>query len=165
MRSKTACFTGHRTHKLPWKSNERDPRCLNMIEKLRGEIINAIERGYENFICGMALGFDIICAETVLELKKRYPHIKLIGALPCRTQHLHWDEANQRRYNCILEQLDEIRCIYDDYVGIKCMLERNSFMVNNSSLLIALFNGQGGGTKKTIDYATKMGVEVVIINV
>lgn len=43
------------------------------------------------------------------------------------------------------------------------MLERNKFMVDNSSLIIALFNGLSGGTKTTIDYALKQGLELVII--
>lgn len=43
------------------------------------------------------------------------------------------------------------------------MLERNRFMVVNSSLMIALFNGIEGGTKSTIDYARKRGLEIIII--
>ena len=36
-------------------------------------------------------------------------------------------------------------------------------MVENSSLLIALFDGKSGGTKSTIDYAKKKGLKIVII--
>ena len=36
-------------------------------------------------------------------------------------------------------------------------------MINNSSLLIALFGGKSGGTKSTIDYAKKQGVKIVVI--
>ena len=32
------------------------------------------------------------------------------------------------------------------------MLERNRYMVDESSLMIALFNGRAGGTKYTIDW-------------
>lgn len=74
----TCCFTGHRPQSLPWKFNEQDERCLKMKEQLRNEIIKAIKNGYKTFISGMALGFDMICAEMVLELKKTYPFIKLI---------------------------------------------------------------------------------------
>ncbi len=130
---------------------------------LRSEIENAIQRGYKTFLCGMALGFDMICAETVLELKKQYSDIKLIGALPCGTQDIKWQEKDRERYRSLLNKLDGIRCIYDEYVGAECMLERNYYMVNNSSLIIALFNGQSGGTKSTIDYARKQGLEIVII--
>ena len=159
----TCCFTGHRPQGLPWKFNEQDERCLKMKEQLKNEIVKAVKSGYTTFISGMALGFDIICAEIVLELKNTYPHIKIIGAIPCKTQDKLWMEKDKQRYKNILEKLDGIRCIYDDYIGPECMLERNRFMINNSSLVIALFNGTNGGTKKTLDYAKKCGVKIVVL--
>lgn len=163
LNSTTACFTGHRSQKLPWGFNENDARCLTMKAALRLEIIKAIDRGYKTFISGMAIGFDMICADMVLDLKKKYPDIKLIGALPCRTQDCKWSEKDRRRYRELLKRLDGVRCIYDEYIGAECMFERNRYMVNNSSLLIALFNGRGGGTKSTIDYAKAQGLEIVIV--
>ncbi len=163
LNSTTACFTGHRSQKLPWRFNEEDMRCKEMKETLRFEIEMAIRRGYKTFLCGMALGFDMICAETVIDLKREYNGIKIIGALPCKTQDIKWFPKDRERYRKLLGQLDGIRCIYDEYIGAECMLERNRFMVNNSSLLIALFNGLEGGTKSTIDYARKQGLELVII--
>lgn len=157
------CFTGHRSQKLPWRFNEEDERCKAMKATLRQEIIKAVEKGYRTFLCGMALGFDTICAETVLSLKKEYPDIRLIGALPCITQDSKWAENDRSRYRKLLAQLDGIRCIYDEYIGAECMLERNRYMVDNSSLMIALFNGMAGGTKKTIDYAREKGLDIVII--
>ena len=58
-REKTVCFTGHRVQKLPWCSNESDERCVKMKETLRKELEKAIMKGYNTFLCGMALGFDI----------------------------------------------------------------------------------------------------------
>lgn len=160
----TVCFTGHRSQKLPWRFNEEDNRCKVMKVTLRAEIEKAIERGYKTFLCGMALGFDMICAETVIELKNKYSDIKIIGALPCRTQDIKWSVKDKECYRKLLNQLDGIRCIYDEYIGAECMLERNRYIVNNASLMIALFNGLPGGTKSTIDYAKKQGLEVIIIN-
>lgn len=157
-----ACFTGHRPQKLPWGFNENDERFIDMKNRTKVEIENAIKKGYHTFLCGMALGFDMMCAELVLELKKKYPHIKLIGAIPCRTQSSRWFKAQQDRYDKLVKQLDDIRCIYDEYVD-GCMQERNQYMINNSSLVIALYNGLGRGTKSTIDYAKKQGKEVVVI--
>ena len=159
----TACFTGHRSQKLPWRFNEDDERCKVMKVALRSEIEKAIQRGYRTFLCGMALGFDMICAETVLDFKKQYGDIKIIGALPCRTQDIKWRDKDRKRYRDLLSRLDDVRCIYDEYVGAECMLERNRYMVNNSSLMIALFNGLPGGTKSTIDYAKKNGLEIIVI--
>lgn len=85
-----ACFTGHRAQKLPWNFNEDDIRCVRMKENLEKIIEKSILRGYFIFLCGMALGFDIICAETVLKLKEKYPYVKLIGALPCKNQYKKW---------------------------------------------------------------------------
>lgn len=159
----TCCFTGHRPQGLPWGFNERDERCLKMVAELERVIVGAIQDGYSVFISGMALGFDMICAEKVLELKKSYPHIKLIGALPCKTQDRLWKESDKKRYRDLISKFDGIRCIYDDYIGSECMLERNRFMINNSSLVIALFNGRNGGTKKTLDYAKEQGLKVIIL--
>lgn len=66
----TACFSGYRNQKLPWRGNEEDARCILMKRALHAEIIRALQRGYRTFLCGMARGFDIICAEMVLSLKK-----------------------------------------------------------------------------------------------
>ncbi len=159
----TCCFTGHRPQSLPWGFDEEDERCVKMKEQLRGEIVKAIENGYTTFISGMALGFDIIAAEMVLELKGKYPNIKLIGALPCKTQDKFWKEKDKQRYRKVLGKLDDIRCIYNNYNGKKCMIERNHYMVNNSSLVIALFNGTKGGTKTTINYAKKQGLKIVTL--
>ncbi len=163
LNSTTACFTGHRSQKLPWGINEKDKRCIAMKVELRFEIEKAIQRGYKTFLCGMALGFDTICAETVLDLKEKYDNIKIIGALPCKTQDRNWTNKNKERYRNLLARLDGVRCLYDDYIGRECMFERNRYMVNNSSLMIALFNEVTGGTKSTIDYAKRQGLEIVII--
>lgn len=163
IKSSIACFTGHRPQKFPWGFNENDERCKEMKRQTFIKIEEAIHNGYHTFLCGMALGFDIICAEIILDLKKVYPHIKLIGSLPCKTQSDNWPIAQKKRYNNILKQIDGIRCIYDTYIGKECMLERNRYMINNSSLVIALFDGKPGGTKQTIEYAKSQGLKIEII--
>ena len=45
-----------------------------------------IKNGYSYFGAGGALGFDTIATQTVLHLKERYPHTKLILVLPCIDQ-------------------------------------------------------------------------------
>ena len=162
-KKQTVCFTGHRSQKLPWRFNELDARCIEMKKNLRNEVEKVIQRGFDKFICGMALGFDMMCAETVLDLKKQYDGLSLIGALPCKTQDIKWSSRDRDRYRKLLSQLDDIRCIYDEYIGAECMLERNRFMVDNSSVMIALFNGLPGGTKSTIDYARNQNLEIIII--
>ena len=163
LNASTACFSGLRSQKLPWGSHETDERCLAMKKKLRGIVEDAVQNGYKTFLCGMAIGFDMICAETVLELKKTYSDLKLIGALPCKDQDKFWSSENKKRYQVLLRQLDGIRCVYNHYIGPECMLERDEYMIKKSSLLIALFNGKKGGTMKTISYAKRQGIKIIVI--
>ena len=64
----------------------------------------------------------------------------------------------------ILRQADEWEFLQGDYTP-GCMLRRNRYMVDRSSLLIAAFDGSKGGTLYTITYAMKRGIEVEIIDV
>ena len=41
-----------------------------------------------------------------------------------------------------------------------CYQIRNEWMVDHSARVIAAWNGEPSGTKNTIDYANKVGVEV-----
>ena len=58
-REHTCCFTGYREYKLPWGSDENDPRC----RKLQQQIFDAVDAvyadGIRHFICGMANGCDL----------------------------------------------------------------------------------------------------------
>lgn len=40
---------------------------------------------------------------------------------------------------------------------------RNEWMVNHSNRVIAVFNGESGGTKNTIEYAIRNEIEVIKI--
>ena len=42
-------------------------------------------------------------------------------------------------------------------------MTRNKWMVDHSSLVLAVSNGEKGGTRNTIDYARKQGIEVRLI--
>ncbi|MCM1556942.1 MAG: DUF1273 domain-containing protein [Anaeroplasma bactoclasticum] len=162
-RNLTLMFTGHRSQKLPWGFNENDPRCKKMRETAKQKIEDAILSGYKYFISGMAIGFDMICAELVLELKQKYPDIKLVAALPCRNQDSVWrDEKLRKRYRDILKQADLVWCESETYTK-DCMLRRNDYMLNNSSRVIALYNGLGGGTAYTIKKAQANGMYIDII--
>ena len=119
-REKTVCFTGHRVQKLPWGSNESDERCVKMKETLRKELEKAIMDGYNTFLCGMALGFDIICAEEVISFKKTNEDIKIYGALPCPDQQKKWHLRDRLRYQTLLKKLDGIRCLHETYCGSEC---------------------------------------------
>lgn len=158
----TCCFTGHRPSKLPWGDKETDPRCLALRKKLRTAVESACEEGYRHFICGMAQGCDFYFAEEVLSLKAQYPDITLEAAIPCPSQSEGWKAFDKRRYWDILERCDYETMVQNHY-SPGCMQRRNRYMVDHSSLVIAVYNGQDGGTRRTLEYAIAQGIPFVDI--
>ncbi len=151
-RQTTCCFTGHRPAKLPWGANESDPRCEALKAELYARITGAYDSGYRHFISGMALGCDTYFAEAVLQLKQERPDVTLEAAVPCRTQPSRWNKRQKLEYSDLLEHCDTVTILQEEYTP-NCMMRRNKYMVDHSSLLIACFNGTAGGTMNTIVYA------------
>ena len=161
---KACSFTGHRSAKLPWKYDERDVRCIVFKEKLAAVIGAVYESGITHFICGMALGCDMYCAEAVIALKKAHPGVTLEAAVPYDGQDESWGEHNRRRYRDILMECDKITILQDRY-SPGCMQKRNRYMVDHSAVLIACYDGQTGGTWNTIQYAERKDIEVIHLTV
>lgn len=163
---KTCCFTGHRPPHLPWGKNERDQRCIRCKELLALEIERAIEAGYQRFLCGMAMGTDLICAELVLQSRQLHVDVWLEAVIPCADQTRGWPLAQIRRYDRILGRLAPSQQILIQQERTReCMLRRNAYMVNQSQRVIALYDGRStGGTSYTLARALEQKREVVIID-
>jgi uncharacterized phage-like protein YoqJ len=70
----------------------------------------------------------------------------VIGMKPFPSQHIKWNQRAQDRYNYICERLDEIiECQPDPYAAWK-MEYRNKEMVKKANMVIAVWNGEDGGT-------------------
>lgn len=160
----TCCFSGHRPVKLPWGLNENDPRCLALKAEIAARLDGIYQAGYRRFICGMAIGCDMYFAEAVLALRKEHPDVVLEAAVPCGTQPDRWNRAQRQRYNELLNSCNKVTMISVCYTP-DCMMARNRYMVNSSSLMLCCYNGRPGGTMKTILYAQRSGVDVIIIDI
>lgn len=157
----TCCFTGHRPHRLPWREDEQDPRCARFRAELDRQVRLAYRRGYRHFISGMAQGGDLLFCEAVLRLKAECPDVILEAAVPCAGQADRWKAAQRERYRRLLLQCDLETLVQQEYTP-SCMMRRNYYMVERSSLLIALFDGKpGGGTCKTLLYAIRHALEII----
>ena len=159
----TACLFGQKSF-LPWGLNEEKASCIKMKSNLRSEIINAIQQGYRIFICGLESGCDLIGAEIVIDLKQKYDNIKLIGALHSKDQVENVHIYESARFNKIMQKLNGIRCIYHYNIGKECLIERNKFMIENSSLMFAISDCKEDYANATIDYAKQNGLKVVAID-
>ena len=163
---KTCCFTGHRPKKLPWGSDEGDIRCVALKSKIKSVAEDLIvAQGYDRFISGMAQGADTICAEVALSLKILYPHVQLECAVPNCAFGKNWRKEKARRFEEILKRADLVTYVTDRKAySIGDLMKRNAYMVDASDLVLALYiEGQGGGTKNTLDYARRKNKEIIII--
>ena len=157
------CFTGNRPHKLPWGENESDERCVEIKKKLESEIEELIAQGFELFVCGMAQGADTYFVESLISLKQKYPHIKIEGAIPYISQADSWSESERARYEKNLELID-YKTVVCSTPSRYAPLKRNRYMVDKSSLLIALNYDKSGGSAYTEGYAGDKGLKIIKIN-
>ena len=162
MRAKpvSCCFTGHRPIKLPWGEQEDDPRCQDLKARLRDAIETAYEEGYRHFICGMARGVDFYCCELCFSLREKHPDVTVEAAIPYAAQADHWPPEEKIRYRNLVAGCNYETVVQEKY-DAGCYARRNRYMVDHASLVIAVNDGQPGGTRQTILYAMARQVPVV----
>ena len=148
------CVTGHRS--IPASDALRLPSLLE--EQLRA----LIARGARIFRAGGAIGYDMLAALKVLELKESMPSydLKLHLCLPCRDQTRGWDEPSCRAYRYILDRADDIHYTAERYTP-SCMLERDRRLVDGSDVCLAYCTRNRGGSFYTCSYALKQDVELI----
>ena len=148
----SCCITGHR--KLPADKEELIRHALRM------EIIDAVNRGYHTFISGFAKGADLLFADAVAELSLLYDHIRLEAVLPYKDRLKSPDPDFRRLIGVCGDKVSWMQEKYSKYT----FYQRNRAIVDASSLVIAVYDGGGGGTAYTVKYAQKRGREIHIIN-
>ncbi len=156
----TCCFSGYRPYKFKFnfEKGNRDFICLE--NNILNALLESYNDGYRYFLCGGAMGFDILCGEIVLTLKKHFSDLHLICVLPFKEQAKSYPLAWAERYNALLEKCDFIDYISREYFR-GSYYARNEKMVDMSSRIICFFDGQGGGTAQTIAYAKLKELEII----
>lgn len=127
-----------------------------LFERLQVAIRNFHKEGYTAYITGMADGFDLLAADAVLSLRKELDDLRLACIVPFPTQGNSGSAEYKARYQ-------RIKLSADFYFAVGTASYKSSFLLRNdvllaqSSALICYYDGvQNGGTKYTIDKATKL---------
>jgi len=161
-RHESCCFTGHRPEKLPWRYEEDDPRALALKERIFDVVEALYQAGMRHYICGMARGCDFYFCEAVLRLREEHGEITLEAAIPFEGQASDWPERERNRYFHLVSQCD-VETVLTTAYEKECMKNRNHYMVDHATVLIAVYDGFFGGTMQTVNYAKKQGLEVIEI--
>lgn len=146
---KKCSFTGHRV----LSCYDFDAALLDRV------ILNLIKNGTDTFYCGMARGFDIAAAESVIYYKKEYG-IKLVACLPCPEQAEKFTSLNKERYENVLKNCDEVILLSDEYYN-GCMHARDRYLVESCDLLVSFLRKKSGGTFYTVNYAKKLDKKII----
>ena len=149
----SAAFRGHRS--LPYGGTADIKEALTeLIREWHGE-------GVTNYLCGMALGFDLMAAECVLQAKRDFNDITLTAVIPFRDQCGMWNFKDRQRYHAVLRQAD-FRILLSERYYKGCLLVRNDFMLSYASRIVACYDGRRrGGTFYTCNRARAMNIPVI----
>ncbi len=148
---RSCAFTGHRVLEKDFSQ-----------KALKKAVEYFLLQGVELFYNGMAAGFDLIAAETVLKFKKKYPSIKLIACIPCYNQERNFSEKDKKRYAAILKKADEKIYVSETYFS-GCMQKRDRYMADRADTLVAYLKKETGGTAYTVKYFQKKYPEKEVV--
>jgi len=166
-------FTGHRPSKIFYKSAKPYSKYnFNLLydfieftlfyyhDDLLSEFI--FKDNINTYNTGGALGFDTVIAERIL--LDNTENLNLY--LPFKSFGSNW-YSNDDRIRLEKHKHYAQEVIYtstkEGYSDSALYTIRNKAIVNNSDIIIALWNGSNTGTKNCIDYAEKQNKKVINI--
>lgn len=151
--NKNICFTGHRNVK----------ETADLKNALIKQLVKLIDEGATNFYAGGAVGWDTLCESVVIELRERFPHIKLHLILPCpaEEQTEKWSEDDKAEFRRLLLAADTVEICSKHYFD-GCMKLRNQRLVNLADVCVCYYNGkQRSGTGQTVRMAERQGKTII----
>ncbi len=153
---KSCSFTGHRKFHC-------SPRTSGILESA---ILDVMKSGVMDFYAGGAIGWDTFCAETVINMRNRFPHIRLHIVLPCppSQQSAFWSEKQRNEYLSVINAADSVECVSNSYHS-SCMRARNQRLIALADCCICYYDSSHyrSGTGQTVRMAQAKGI--VVINV
>ncbi len=150
--SETCCFTGHRN--IP---PHEEQKILTRVRHLLRPLFSA---GVKYFGVGGAVGFDMIVAEYLLDLRDRERmQIRIISVLPFPEWREKWSEPEILRQDRIMERSDKVTFARQENCK-DVFLIRDRMLVDGSGYCISYCNRRSGGTAYTVRYAMKQGLKV-----
>lgn len=98
---------------------------------------------------GMALGVDQWVAELCI-----LNDIKFIAALPNKSMSNKWPPHAVEKYEQLLKKASNVHIVHDTTsYWPEQMQDRNIWMVDNSDMVVSIWDGSSGGTANCIGYA------------
>jgi len=176
-RKTTICISGHREKSIiPYKNDySYHEITVSTVKCLLERYLDlAYLNGYDTFISGLAVGADLWGAEHIIKRRRQGMDLKFIGIMP----YLHHADSFPKKYIDLLykveKEADKLILMSDNPdISYKShpleknesntlYRDRNYFMVDCSSAIIAFFNDGNyySGTAQTVNYAVKNNLNI-----
>ncbi|WNC12130.1 DUF1273 domain-containing protein [Brevibacillus brevis] len=140
--------SGYKAHELGI-FHEKNPGLAIIKKALKRELVRFLEEDLEWVIISGQLGVEMWAAETVLELKKEYPHLKLAVITPFLNQEEKWKEETQDYYRNIVMQADYMNSVYQTpYQGAWQLGEKDKFLLSHSDGILLVYDEENEGSPK-----------------
>ena len=143
---RTCFFIGHR---------EANERVLPALEQAVEQLI--VESGVTDFVVGHYGAFDGMAAKVIKAAKKRHPEVTLTLLLPYHPFDRPIPVPKGYDSTFYPPGMENVPKKY-------AIVRANRYMVDHAARLIAVFDGQDGGTRRTVEYALRSGLEVVYVD-
>jgi uncharacterized phage-like protein YoqJ len=166
-------FTGHRPPKVFYKHDKvYTQECFDILyDFVKGILIDYTFKPNNNYNTGGALGFDTVVAEYILnsypiETKNKVSKCYVLNLyLPFKSFGSKWyskiDKDRLEKHKKLANKVNYVS--ETNNYSVRLMMDRNKAIVDNSDVIIALWDGNKSGTKNCVDYAKKQGKEVINI--
>lgn len=149
--------TGHRPSHKTLPDTDRVLTQLRTLAKRQFQFHDP-----DKVLTGMAKGWD-----TAVALACRDMCIPFVACVPFPNQDEFWSPYDQKRYQKLLTQAADVVFTSTELFPrgsnqlTPLYLARNRYLVDNSDMLLALYDGRpAGGTHYTVTYAQEQGKPV-----
>lgn len=137
---KNILVTGYRAHEL--NIFDQKNKGIAYIKKaIEGRLLPLIEEGLEWVLTPGQYGVDLWACETVIELKKRYPHLKLSIIAAYQHPEEKWKEEKQQYFRDILNKVDYYGTVSNQpYSGVWQLTARDELLLRKTDGILLFYD-------------------------
>ena len=147
-RVKVLAITGYKPNELGIYRRDA-PEIEYIKHTIKKRLIAFLDEGLEWVVLSGQPGVEQWTAETVIQLKEEWPHLKLAVLPPFLNQEKIWPEDAQERYHALLQQADFTEAISKrEYENPGQLRAKNDFIIMKTDALLLMYNEEQPGTPK-----------------
>ena len=141
---KNLLITGYRAHELGIFDQKH--KGIPYIRKaIEAKLVPLLEDGLEWVVTPGQYGVDLWASETAIELKGRYPNLKVSIVTAFAGQEEKWKEDKQEYYRGIVRRADHFASVSKQpYSGVWQFQARDELLLRKTDGILLVYDEEGG---------------------